>query len=511
MYLYTAQEMRDLDRYAIEQVGIPGSVLMENAGRAAAEELLRRLPGEQSAVVVAGSGNNGGDGFVIARLLSSAGWKVTVWMAGNEEKMSPEARLFHRVCSNLDLQMERWSSGRGEELSESLRRADAVVDALLGTGVKGDLRSPYRELVERINQEHSGLVLAVDVPSGVQSDTGAISSEAVRADVTVTFAGPKWCHYLRPAAEYAGELVIADIGIPPAVAGRRPAAALLNDPAMWGKHLSPRSKWSHKGSYGHLLILGGAQGMLGAAAMSEAAAYRTGAGMVTLGVPIGQEKVMASRVTEALVWGWPDRGEGGFTAEFPPDWEQRVKRFQAIAVGPGLGRFEGEREWLQKLLKTERPLVLDADALNILAEDPSVLKGRNHPTVVTPHPGEMARLVGSSVKSVEASRQRVAREWAEAHQVTVVLKGTYTIIASPDGSQRVNTTGSPALAKAGSGDVLTGILGALLVQGIPPTDAASAAVWLHGEAGQLAVKASAHSTIATDVIARIGDAIHQVH
>ncbi|MDA8352485.1 MAG: NAD(P)H-hydrate dehydratase [Firmicutes bacterium] len=510
MYLYTAQEMRDLDRYTIEQFGMPGAVLMENAGQKAARALLDRFSEANRAVILAGSGNNGGDGFVIARHLAAAGWDVSVWLSGSVEKMSPETRAFYGVCRKMGLTVKAYDPSRSQELAADLGRADVGVDALLGTGVRGRLREPVQSILRMVKEIRPRYILAVDVPSGVDTDTGAVLGEIAGADLTVTFAAPKWCHYLPPAAKFCGELQVVDIGIPAAAVEHHPPRAQVNTPALWQHHLSPRSPWSHKGTYGHLLVLGGSRGMLGAAAMSGMAALRTGAGMATLGVPRGQEIAMAAKVTEALVWGWPDEAEGRFSGELPPDWEERLNRFDAVAAGPGLGRFEGEGAWLEALLhRTPCPLVLDADALNILSRDLTPLKERPQETVLTPHPGEMARLTGTSVQEVEASRHRVARNLAEETGATVVLKGTFTVIASPDGEQVVNTSGHPALAKAGSGDVLTGVLGALIAQGIPVKQAVPMGVYLHGLAGRLAVTDSTHSVLASDVIAQLGRAIHQ--
>ncbi|OYD06784.1 NAD(P)H-hydrate dehydratase [Paludifilum halophilum] len=508
MYLYTAQEMRDLDRYAIEEIGIPGMVLMENAGHAVARRLLDRWRRSATAVVLSGSGNNGGDGFVIARRLASAGWDVSLWIAGSVEKMSQETRTFYEACIHAGVTGEFYDSSQKQALARHLEHSDVVVDALLGTGIRGELREPVRTLIRMVNQQARGFVVAVDVPSGVDTDTGAVASEAVVADKTITFAHPKWCHYLRPAAERCGNVRVEDIGIPQQAVHLSPPSSRINEPSLWQAYLKPRSRWSHKGDFGHLLVVGGSRGMLGAAVMAGTAALRTGAGLATVAVPEGQEQALAAQVTEALVWGWPDDGQGHFSAGFPQDWEKRVRRLKAVAAGPGLGRFDGEEEWLRRLLQQAPvPLVLDADALNILSKDPSLLRERRQPTVLTPHPGEMARLSGQGVKEVESSRRRIAREWAQAWGVTVVLKGTYTLIAFPDGTQVLNTTGGPALAKAGSGDILTGILGALLARGIPEKAAVPMGVYLHGLAGQQAVTSTEHSVLARDVIAAIGPAI----
>ncbi|SMO88959.1 NAD(P)H-hydrate dehydratase [Melghirimyces algeriensis] len=510
MVLCTAQEARDLDRYTIEVLGMPGAALMENAGQNATRMLLKRFSEAKRAVVLSGTGNNGGDGFVVARSLFSAGWKVSVWVSGQVEKMSLETRAFYQVCRNMGLAVSFFDGDRKEELLTDLQKADVVVDALLGTGVRGALREPVRCMVQMVNEAEPGFVLALDAPTGVDTDTGAILGEAIQADLTVSFATWKWCHYLLPASEFCGEVRVVDIGMPEEAIHHQPPQTWVNDPSLWHDHLTPRSPWSHKGTYGHLLVLGGSKGMLGAAYLSGMAALKSGVGMVTIGVPHGQEASMATKVTEALVWGWPDEGSGLFIGDFPSDWEERFSRFHVVTAGPGLGRFSGEKAWLERLLHcTDGPLVLDADALNILSSDLSMLQFRKKPTILTPHPGEMARLIGGTVKDVEASRHRVAKELAEKTGATIVLKGSFTVIAFPDGRQVLNGTASPALAKAGSGDVLTGVLGAFLAQGIPVESAAPMAVYLHGMAGRLAVRSSDYSVLASEVIDNLGNAIHQ--
>jgi hydroxyethylthiazole kinase-like uncharacterized protein yjeF len=511
VYLTTAQEMRDLDRYAIETIGIPGVVLMENAGKAVARSLTDRLPRPGTALVLAGTGNNGGDGFVAARHLAAAGWKAVVWLAGPEEKLTSDARVFFQVCRNLGIPVVRDAEERRGELIRRIEEADAIVDALLGTGIRGQVRPRALELIRLVNEHRRGAVVAVDVPSGADTDTGALLPEAIRADWTVTFAYPKWCHYLLPAADHCGEVIVADIGIPRSAAEHRPPAARVNDPSWWREWLLPRSRWSHKGTYGHLLVVGGSRGMLGAAVLAGLAGLRIGAGLSTVAVPAAQEPILAAKVTDALVWGWPDDGEGRFAEDSVRILPERIDRFTAAAVGPGLGRFPGEGAWLRELLETlPFPVVLDADGLNILAEHPDALRARRGETILTPHPGEMARLAGTTAAGVESSRHTLAREWAEKTGSVVVLKGTHTIIAFPDGTQMVNPTGTPAMAKAGSGDVLSGVIGGLLARGIPASVAAAMGVYLHGLAGELAVRTSEHSLLASEILSQLGAALSRL-
>ena len=347
MYLTTAQEMRDLDRYAIETIGIPGVVLMENAGKAVARLLTDRIPHPGYALVLAGTGNNGGDGFVAARHLAAAGWEVDLWLAGPEEKLTPTLASFPGMPQYGNSPSIQDAGSDADELSRRIVEADAIVDALLGTGIRGEVRPRALELIRLVNENRRGAVVAVDVPSGADTDTGALLPEAIRADWTVTFAYPKWCHYLRPAAEHCGEVIVADIGIPRSAAEHRPPAARVNDPSWWREWLRPRSRWSHKGTYGHLLVVGGSRGMLGAAVLAGMAGLRIGAGLSTVAVPAGQEPILAAKVTDALVWGWPDDGEGRFAGDSARVLSERVDRFTAAAVGPGLGRFSGEGTWLR--------------------------------------------------------------------------------------------------------------------------------------------------------------------
>lgn len=515
MDLVTAEEMRKLERHVMDEIGLPGSILMENAGRSVAQEIIRRFPKPKAAAVLAGSGNNGGDGWVIARHLLFQGWRISAWLVGSEEKMGPDARLHYEVFKRFGA-VHVFGEGQEDSLRSDLENCEVLVDALLGIGAQGALRPPLSRIVQWVNERRKRpnrpWVVAVDLPTGVHSDTGEIASEAIAADLTVTFQCAKWGHYLRPGAEACGELIVAPIGLPP-LGGDSPLVpmAKVNHPALWRDQLKPRKEWAHKGTYGHLLLIGGAQGMLGAIKMAGEAAYRSGCGMVTCAVPQSERQALSASVLQELAWGWP--GEESFA---PDSWEwfaQRKKRFSAVAIGPGLGRFPGEEEWLKQLIRqVEVPLVLDADALNILADHPRCLERNSgsRPIIITPHPGEMARLAQTTVAEVEKQRHRIAKEWAEKTRTIVVLKGRYTIIAFPDGRQVVNPTGGPALAKAGSGDMLTGIIASFLAQRMPVSSAVLMGVYLHGKLGE-AVQALAHSATASDLIRSIGAVYEQIH
>jgi NAD(P)H-hydrate epimerase len=495
--------MRQLDQYTIEQLGVPGVVLMERAGLAVAQVIQQQFPTPARVVILAGTGNNGGDGWVAARHLKQAGWQVSIWLVGKEERLSPDARTFYQVCHQLQIPIQPVGSEIPSALRSDLQQAHVIVDALLGTGAHGSLRPPLAEIISLANQQ-KGWRVAVDIPTGVDADTGQVKEQAFSADCTVTFAYPKWGHYLYPGADYTGQLHMADIGV---VVPARAPTAKVNHPALWLEACQPRSPWTHKGHFGHLLILGGGAGMVGAVRMAGMAAYRTGVGKVTLGVPQETAKRLQTQVLQEMVWPWP--GEEQFAEVVEQHWQQRKDLFSAVAIGPGVGRFAGEKEWLRTLLSmTSQPLVLDADALNILATEPSILTQAVSSTIIlTPHPGEMARLTGCSIAEVERQRPIIARQFAQQWNVITVLKGRYTLIAFPDGQIVLNPTGSPALAKAGSGDVLTGMIGALLAQKISVEQAVTMAVYLHGQAGEQEAQGAEQSLDVLELIKGIGLAI----
>ena len=482
MKLLTADEMRELDRRTIEEVGIPGVILMEHAGAAAARILAERFaalkPGP--VLVLAGKGNNGGDGYVIARHLLNAGWRVrTVVLC------APEA-----VAGDTAVNLVALRGCRGEVVfapdAETLepilaegRDAVLVVDALFGTGLSSPVRGHYARAIDWIN-ESGRPVLAVDVPSGIDATSGASLGHSVQADLTVTFAAAKLGQVVYPGAAAVGELVPVDIGIPPWLAAETGDAHLLVDAAHAAALLPPRPATGHKGTFGHLLVLAGSVGKAGAAALTAAGGLRGGAGLVTVGCPASVQETLAIKLTEAMTEPLSETdGALGLQAleAIRSLWADK----RAVALGPGLGLAAETKELVLHLVREcPHPLVLDADGLNAVAEGPEVLLERQAATILTPHPGEMARLCGTSVADVEADRVAVARRFAERFGVTLVLKGARTVIALADGRVRINGSGNPGMAAGGMGDALTGLLGALLAQGMFAEDAAVLGVFLHG-------------------------------
>jgi len=488
MQVVTGQEMGEIDRYTIEEVGIPGVVLMEEAGRRVAEVVQEELAGQEEpeVVVLAGRGNNGGDGFVVARLLAQQGVKVNTFLLGEKGEITGDARVNLDILDKLDICVQELTSQEEvQAVKTELKEADLAVDALLGTGIKGELRGLYPDLIALINQM-STAVVAVDIPSGVEADTGQVRTDAVKAEITVTFALPKRGNVLHPGAKYTGDLTVVDIGIPAqAAASQDSKFELLTEKEVKG--LFPERKAnSHKGDYGKLLVIAGSPGMTGAAVLTAQASLRAGAGLVTVGVPAGLNSIVEAKLTEAMTYPLAAE-EGRLTLSALPEIKELAADRDLLAVGPGLGQKSETCELVKELLKLEKPLVLDADGLNALA-GLEQLTTRQAPTILTPHPGELARLIDRPIAEIEADRIGVAKEVASTYQIYLVLKGAKTVIAAPEGQIYLNRTGNSGLATGGSGDVLTGLIAGELAQDLAPEKAAKLAVYLHGRAADLAVQ-----------------------
>ncbi|WCK54987.1 NAD(P)H-hydrate dehydratase [Aneurinibacillus sp. Ricciae_BoGa-3] len=506
MYVVSAQQMRDIDRFTFSQIGIPGLVLMENAGAAVVKEIEDRWPSGR-VVILAGPGNNGGDGLVIARLLLNRGRQVQVWLVGEERKLSQDCRTQLQILQACGFNVSAVHEERLDALSADLQSAQVTVDAMLGTGAKGSLREPYAFIGKEVSR-CDGCVIAVDMPTGVDSDTGVADTHAIKADLTVTFAYPKWGQFMYPGAYHVGELVIADISIP-AKAGQQ---LLLKDKLITGPmvkaSLPARPRFSHKGTYGHALIVAGSAQMTGAPVLSAAAGLRSGCGLLTMAVPETILPVVSAKINEPVFSAWP--AEQGYFAKDSAK-QLNADAYDAIAVGPGIGQWIGGSEWIEDIISSSSvPLILDADALNLLSENPAALQRKKGPIILTPHPGEMSRLYGTTVKEIENNRIHFARSFAQKHGVILVLKGAFTIIAAPDGSTYLNPTGSAALAKGGSGDVLTGIIAGMIAQMDNVEAAVKLAVYIHGLAGMICGERSMFATLAGDVIEAIGPAIEVV-
>jgi len=514
VYLVTADEMQRMDRQTIESFGIPGQVLMENAGRGATEVLLENFNGvfHKKVGVIAGRGNNGGDGFVIARYLAQRGIRVTVFLLAERERVAGDARANLDLLSALDVPVVEMPSQEAFETHKtSMRHHNLWVDAILGTGLKSDVRGYFRDVIQFINGLNSP-VFAVDIPSGLNSETGQPCGLCVRADVTATFALPKIGHLIYPGATFTGALHVVDIGIPPHIRDSvQPRQHLLTPEAVAG-YIGKRSAIAHKGTTGHLLVLSGSPGKSGAAIMTAMSAMRVGAGLVTLATPAGINSIAESQAIEVMTAPLPESADGVVGPEAIDAIKAHLSGKQCLALGPGLGTADETVDLVCRLLReVDVPVVIDADGLNILATDLQLLRSTQVPVILTPHPGEMARLTGGTTRDVQSDRIRCARDFAQAYDVHLVLKGARTVIAHPDGSVYVNPTGNPGMASGGMGDVLTGLIAGLVTQGLSPETAARSGVYLHGRAAdKLANSNGPIGFLATDVMNGVPGAIRDL-
>lgn len=486
MRLINAEEMMAIDQRAIKQIGIPGVVLMENAGRGCVEHFCSAFGGFflGPVLVLAGKGNNGGDGYVMARLLATQGWQVHTLIIGSEKDIAGDAAVMLKILQRLELPITFVTDKQQLQLQFDLLKPAVIVDALFGTGLKSHVRGLFAAAIEMINAS-TAQVFAVDMPSGVDGSNGCVLGKAVQADLTVTFDHAKIGHGSFPGAAFVGQLQVVDIGIPATCLAFTSDVLLVaaEDAESW---LPQRIAGGHKGSFGHLLLLAGSPGKTGAAALAGQSAVRGGCGLVTVAAPAAVHDILEVKLTEVMTCPLADTA-GLVSPQALDDIIELLATRQALAIGPGLGQSDELADLLGRLLpQVDLPVVIDADGLNLLAGQLNCLKKRSGPAVIlTPHPGEMSRLCGLSIAEIEADRFQVARDFAMQHEVVLLLKGVRTVVAAPDGRVRINTSGNDGLASGGSGDVLTGLIGALLAQGLDPFDAAALAAWLHGRAAEL--------------------------
>jgi NAD(P)H-hydrate epimerase len=511
MRVLNARQMRDADSRTIQEIGIPAVVLMENAGRQVVSTLQSTFDtlADMRVAVLCGRGNNGGDGFVVARTLLQQSVDVGVYLVGRGADVKGDARTNLDALRNLGVDVVEIADAAAWELhGADLLGCDLVVDALYGTGLHSPLHGLDESIVADLNASNRPVV-SVDLPSGLLADTPDVPGPAVHASVTVTLAAPKLPLVLPPAERLAGNLVIADIGIPHAVINQVEGSWLevLTRESMRSL-IEPRAQDSHKGDYGRVLVVAGSRGRTGAACLSAMAALRSGAGLVTVAAPASCVPTIAALGAEFMTEPLPETPDGTIAFEAV----DQVLDFGAdiIAVGPGLGRSSSTAAFVHGLVERAGvPLVIDADGLNAFVDDADRLTARDGvDMMLTPHPGEMARLVGLPIEDVQRHRLDIARDFASRQRVHVVLKGHRTIIATPEGKAFINVTGNAGMATAGSGDVLTGMVAGWAGQLLDPEAACKLAVYLHGLAGDLAEADEGEvSMIAGDLIDRLGDAI----
>lgn len=505
MKVVSTETMQKAERLTIDNYRIPGQILMETAGRACAAFVDAEYgPGNgKFAVVVAGKGNNGGDGYVIARCLLQKGWIVSVFVIAEKNCIAGDAE---KNLSLLDPLIVRYCPESGDLLAfgDDFHHASVVVDALFGIGITKDVSGVYAEAIAIINSPGRPVV-AVDIPSGIDASTGRVLGVAVKADATVTFAFAKVGHVVYPGRTYTGKLVTADIGLPLEVAAATECFDYLDSESV-GTFLKYRNRSDHKGSYGHCLIIAGSTGKTGAAALSANSAVRAGSGLVTLAVPASLNPILEVKTTESMTFPLEDCGKGYLDEENFAAILQVACGKDAVALGPGISAATGTVALVQRLVRDcPVPMVLDADGLNAIAGNVSILlQKKSSAIVLTPHPGEMSRLTGLSIASIESDRITVARDFAVRYAVYLVLKGAGTVIAAPDGSIAINGSGNPGMASGGMGDVLTGIIVSLVGQGYSALEACRLGVFLHGHAADLVAREKGEIGItATDVLERI--------
>jgi NAD(P)H-hydrate epimerase len=511
MKVSTAEEMRSIDRRAIDGMGIPGLDLMEAAGSGVAEVTLEVLGGEPGGrvVVLCGSGNNGGDGFVAARLLGQEGVDSQVLLLGPADKLTRDAAVNRQRAIESGVPItEVLDSAALDAESETIFGADVVIDAILGTGLSGEVRGLAREAIEMVNRE-AEYVVAVDAPSGLDGDTGQILGVCVQAMATVTFGLPKRGHFLMPGREYVGSLAVVDIGFPREAVSEEGIRVETFDELLGASLLPDRPMDAHKWTCGHCVLVAGSTGMTGAAALASDGALHVGAGLTTLCCPASLNPILEIKLTETMTKPMPETEEGSFSGYAEAPILEMIQTAASVIVGPGISQVAETSSLVRSLVpKIEKPLVIDADGLNAYAGGKKFQHAPEVLPVITPHLGELCRITGADKDEIEKDRIEAARKCAKDLDVVVLLKGLPTLIANPDGDVTINSSGSNALATAGSGDVLTGVIGGLLAQGLNPYDAARLGAYLHGAAGDLAAETYGfRSVVAGDVLAMLPQAI----
>jgi hydroxyethylthiazole kinase-like uncharacterized protein yjeF len=497
MRVGTASVMRKIDSCAINEIGIPGIVLMENASREVLNYLLERF--DDHFCIICSKGNNGGDGFSLARQLFVIGKRVEVFLVGGDKGMTSDCRTNYEAAKGTGIEIE--NIGREEDIAKLTRamdRCNLTVDAIFGTGLARDVEGIYGSCIDAVNA-HPVPVVSIDVPSGLDSDTGRVAGKCIKADATVTFELYKRGFINYRARKYTGEVSVVKIGIPEKAVMEHHENEYLLDAQMIRERLKARSIYSHKGDFGRVLIISGTQGYSGAAYICTTSAVRTGSGLVTLACEGSIVDVLSQRLTEAMTVSFEEAGK----------LDGHIRRSDVIAMGPGMGNRSETLELVRTVLENaECPLVIDADGINVLGSNLELLDSSQCEAVITPHPGEMARLTGYDTAYIEGNRREVAMDFARKHGVTVLLKGYSTIIT--DGKQLYyNSTGSSAMASGGMGDCLTGMIASFIGQGYDVLTAACLGAFIHGYAGDVLSK-KLYSVNATHVIEKIPYAIKEI-
>lgn len=483
----TASEMAEMDRTTIEQIKIPGIVLMENAGRGVVTEIENFLSevAEKQIVIFCGKGNNGGDGYVIARHLYNQGARVAVLLAGEKQKIKGDALINLKILENMGIKVSEVFS---LDQIPSFSHIDLIVDALLGTGMTGPVVGFLGELIDFMNNLDAPII-SVDLPSGMETDTGDIHGACIKAEMTVTMAHLKTGLLFSPARDLAGEIIVVDISVPPEVSDRLHGHRFLLEPEDIRSRLPQRQLDAYKTNCGKVVVFAGSVGMTGAATLTSISSLRAGAGLTKLGIPVSLNPILEQKLTEVMTVPLAETNQQSLSLKAKDEISELLAWADVLAVGPGLSTHPDTVELVKWLLTAvNKPMVLDADGLNALTKSPRLIKEYPAELIITPHPGELARLINLSIADIEKDRLKVARKFAKEWGKVIVLKGGPTIIAAPNGDLFINSTGNPGMATGGSGDVLTGIIAGLLAQKLSALDATLVGVYLHGLAGDIAAE-----------------------
>lgn len=509
MFVAGQKEMQQLDQYTIEKIGLPGIVLMENAGERVVEEIMASAPCHNPVVLVlAGGGNNGGDGFVIARRLFDLDVQVHLCLISTPNGLKGDAKVHYDVYINRGLPISFYQDNSNIFMSH-LQQADILIDAIFGTGINRLIREPYDQVIHMVN-EYAGkkLIISVDIPSGLNSDNGKVQGVAVKADKTITFVFPKTGFFLNDGPMHVGEWKAVDISVPKSIVhdlGIKMPNLITENLVKASIPLRPHH--GHKGTFGHVLVVGGSRSFVGAPVFTAKAVLHSGAGLATLAIPENIYSIAANISPEALFLPLSET-DGHFDARAILEISPRLGQFTSIAIGPGMSRFPGGEAWIESFIQhlNGQPIVVDADALYLFRNQLEIIREYQGDVLFSPHPGEMANLLHTSIKEVEENRLEVATSFAKKYEVYLLLKGHRPIIATPAGNLYINPFGHDALGKGGSGDVLTGVIASFLSQGASPTAALVSASYLHAKAGEDKARMLSHyGVMPMDIIEGIRD------
>ena len=519
MKVVTAAEMRQIDQDTIEGIGIPGIVLMETAGSAIVRAIQRHHPTCKRIGILVGKGNNGGDGIVIARQLAHIGHDIHLFLVSPPESFTGEAAVNLQIAKNLKLRIAEILTDTAPETEESVSlnhaaSCELLVDAIFGTGLRGEVREPIATIINTINNL-SIPILSVDLPSGLDADTGHPLGTCVQADRTVTIGLPKRGLLVHPGAEFAGKLEVVDIGFPEQVVDAQNIKVHWTTAAEASEWMPQRPAASHKGTYGRVLVIAGATGMTGAAALASKAALRAGAGLVTLATPKHLNPILEGLLPEVMTLPLPETEAGSLAVSATSTILEFAEKTESVlAIGPGLSQNPETVALVHQLVRENQAqglglrMVIDADGLNALAQATELIPLLGKDAVLTPHPGEMARLTNTTVLTLELDRISTAQQFAYEQGVTLVFKGAPTVTGTPDGNVWINSTGNPGMATGGMGDVLTGVITGLIAQGVSSEKAGALGVYVHGLAGDIvSERLGTHGLIASDVLEAVPEAI----